>query len=490
MCPCRPHCIGALGVFLAAAGLWAAEPVSLGDRRELFVDHYLIERLDHVALKLAEPRRAEVVLTFDQPWEYAAGFVTVFKDGDIYRLYHRGGSKGPDGKYDDLSEITLYAESRDGIQWTKPALNLPGRDPAKGANALLGAGQYRVSHNFAPLLDTRPGVPASERYKAVGGKGPVGKPGGLYRYVSADGIHWKVFSDEPLFVGYALDSLNVLTWLPEEQCYAIYMRRWSEGGTPDRPKFAGIRTISRTTSKDFITWSKPEQMSLGGAPLEHLYTNNTQPYFRAQHILISMPFRLWPDRQAYTVEQQIAWGVSPAQAKGISDAVFMTSRGGMSYDRTFMESFIRPGPDELAWHARETQPSNGVVQTSPTEMSFYIMRHYTLPSAHLTRYVLRLDGFASAHAGYQPGTLLTKPLTFSGSKLVLNFATSAAGHVQVEVLDAAGAVRGTSQPLIGDAIEHVVSWPEGFDLGALAGQPIRLRFRLKDADVYAFRFTP
>ncbi len=473
-----------------ASSLRGAAPIDLQDRRELFVDRHLIERMDNVTLKLAQPRRAEVVLKFDRPWEYAAGFVSVLKDGDTYRLYHRGGSKDATGKYDDLAEITFYAESRDGINWVKPALNLPGLDPAKGANAILGIGKYRVSHNFAPLLDDRPGVPAAERYKAVGGKGPVGKPGGLYRYVSADGINWKVYSDVELFTGYALDSLNVLTWLPAEQCYAIYMRRWSEGGTPDQPKFKGIRSIARTTSKDFITWSKPEPMSFGDAPEEHLYTNNTKPYFRAPHILVSMPFRFWPDRQAYPVEQQLAWGVSASQTKGISDAVFMTSRGGMSYDRTFMESFIRPGLDELAWHARETQPSNGIVQTGPAEMSFYIVNHYTLPTAYLTRYVLRLDGFASAHADYKPGTLLTKPLTFRGGKLVLNFSSSAAGSVQVEVLGSDAKVLATSESLIGDAIERAVTWKGKFDLAALAGKSVQLRFTLKDADVYALRFAP
>lgn len=464
-------------------------PLVLGERRELFVDRFLIERMEGVALKLAQPRQAETVLKFDQPWEYASGFVTVIKDGDLYRLYHRAGSRKPDGKYDDYAEATAYAESRDGITWTKPNLDLPGRDPTKGSNVILSGDQYRVSHNFSPLLDHRPGVPASERYKAVGGKGPTGKPGGLYRYVSADGIRWKLHSDEPLFVGYALDSLNVLTWLPEEQCYAIYLRTWSEGGTPEQPKFRGIRTVSRSTSKDFVHWSKPEPMTYGDAPLEHLYTNNTQPYFRAPHLLVALPFRFLPKRQVYPVEQQVTWGVSPHQAVGLSDAVFMTSRGGTRYDRTFMESFIRPGPDVLAWHARETQPSNGIVQTSPTEMSFYVSNHYTLPSAHLTRYVLRLDGFASLHAGYQPGTLLTKRFIFSGNRLSLNFATSAAGEIQVEVLNETGKVIGTSHPIIGDAIDQDVVWKDDFKIGSVAGNPIQLRFTLQDADIFALQFT-
>jgi len=481
-------------ITLLAVGLTAhadpTVPLELGDRRELFVDSFLIAQLDNVSLQLAKPQRAEVVLKFDQPWEYASGFVTVLQDGGTYRLYHRGGSRDSSGKYDDSAEVTAYAESRDGIHWEKPNLDLPARDRTKGGNIILGAGQYRVSHNFSPMIDGRTGVPPEERFKAVGGKGPTGKPGGLYRYVSGDGIHWKLHSAEPLFVGYALDSLNVLTWLPQEQCYAVYLRTWSEGGTPEQPKFKGIRTISRSTSKDFVHWTKPEAMTFGDAPLEHLYTNNTQPYFRAPHLLVALPFRYWPDRQVYSNEQQKAWNVSPTQMKGLTDAVFMTSRGGTRYDRTFLESFIRPGLDERAWHARETQPSNGIVQTGPCEMSFYVINHYTLPSAHLTRYVLRLDGFASAHAGYTPGTLLTKPFTFSGAQLTLNFSTSAAGNILVEILDENQQVLATSIGLIGDEIERVVTWKPDFHLASLAGKPIQLRFTLKDADLYALRFVP
>ncbi len=476
------------GWALSAAA--AEDTINVQNRRELFVDHHVIETMDNVRLELAKPQNAGVAMRFDQPWEYAAGFVSVIKDGDLYRMYYRGGSRNAKGKYDSKAEVTCYAESPDGITWKKPSLGLHSFRDNKDTNIILSATGDHVSHNFAPILDNRPGVPPEERYKAVGGKGPGGKPSiGLFRYVSADGIHWKPYSKDPLFAGYALDSLNVLAWLPEEQCYAIYLRTWSEGGVPSQPKFKGFRTISRSTSKDFVTWTEPTPMTFGDTPMEHLYTNNTQPYFRAPHILISMPFRFWPSRQIFSDEQQAAWGVSSAQAKGLTDAVFMTSRGGNRYDRTFMESFIRPGTDPLTWHARETQPSLGVVPINKDEMSFYVINHYTLPTAYLSRYALRTDGFASAHAGYTPGTLLTKPLRFRGGKLILNLATSAAGSVKVELLDEKNTVIATSEELIGNEIERVVTWKDNFDLSKWAGQDVRLKLTLQDSDVFAFQFT-
>jgi hypothetical protein len=479
----------ARNILAAAAAIFAtstlaAAPVDLGGRRELFVDHYLIERMDGVRLEIGRPERAEVVLRFDRPWERSASFVTVLKDGREFRMYYRGRWAQPG------SEVTCYAESRDGISWTRPMLGLHRGVDGEETNIILVADSHNVTHNFAPMLDDRPGVPPDQRYKAVGGKGPAGGPGtGLVRLVSADGIHWRRLEAPPLFVGYALDSHNVISWLPAEQCYAIYLRTWTDGGVPSRPKFRGFRTVSRATSKDFVNWTEPQPMSFGDTEPEHIYTNNTHPYFRAPHILVALPRRYLPLRQAYPVAQQLEWGVPEAHAKGIADAVLMTSRGGTRYDRTFMESFVRPGPDPLAWHARENPPSMGVVPTGAGEMSFYVVNHFPMPSLHLTRVRLRTDGFASVRAGYAPGTLVTKPFTFTGTQLELNVATSAAGGVMVELLDDGGRVLASSPELIGDEVARIVPFRGIDDVRAFSGPPVRLRFTLRDADLYSFKFN-
>ena len=88
----------------------------------------------------------------------------------------------------------------------------------------------------------------------------------------------------------------------------------------------------------------------------------------------------------------------------------------------------------------------------------------------------------------------TKPLTFSGSQLTINYETSAAGRLRVEIQDEQGlALPGYSlddcDPLIGDEIECTVSWQKGADLAALTGRPVRLSFELKDADLYSIRFA-
>lgn len=89
--------------------------------------------------------------------------------------------------------------------------------------------------------------------------------------------------------------------------------------------------------------------------------------------------------------------------------------------------------------------------------------------------------------------MLTKPLVFSGKELEINYSTSAAGRVLVEIQDAEGKpIEGFSladcPQIVGDEIEHVVAWKNGADVGRLAGKPVRLRFVMQDADLYSLRF--
>jgi hypothetical protein len=173
----------------------------------------------------------------------------------------------------------------------------------------------------------------------------------------------------------------------------------------------------------------------------------------------------------------------------------MSSRDGLHFDRTFRQAFIRPGRDEQNWGDRSTMTAYGIVQTGPDEMSVYYSQHYRQATHHVRRGVLRLDGIASLHADAEPGELTTKPFRFSGKQLTLNYATSAAGSVQVEIQDADGKplpgfASADAPETFGDKIDAVYRWKAGDDVSALAGKTVRLRFVVRDADVYSYRFAP
>ncbi len=471
------------GVAVGIAVLGAGDGVpDIGSRLELFVDRYLIESMTGTTLQLHPPVPRETVLQFNRPWEgLHCGYVTIIKDGGTYRLYYRGFPvDAPDGS--DV-ECTCYAESSDGIVFTRPVLGLFDYNGSRENNVILH-GMPPLSHNFAPFLDTRPDVPADERYKALAGISTTG----LIGFVSPDGIHWKKLRDEPLLTAGAFDSQNIAFWSESEGCYCCYFRTWTQGG------YSGFRTVSRATSPDFRTWSDPVEMDFGGTPREHLYTNQTRPYFRAPHLYIATAARFMQGRRVVPEDQAEAMGSHAKDSGDCSDTVLITSRGGNRYDRTFMEGFVRPGIGLSNWTTRTNYVAHGIVPTGDNEMSLYVQRNYAQPSHCLQRLTLRTDGFVSVNAPYAGGEMVTKPFRFKGSKLLLNYSTSAAGSVWVEIQDESGKpitgfAKADADELIGDSIDHAVSWKGKTDLSALAGTPIRLRFVMKDADLYAIHFV-
>ena len=486
----------------------------IGSRLEIFVDYFLIDGLRGARLKLHHPRPAEVAIRKDRPWEGEHGFgQDVILDGGRYLMYyHSGGRMG-------------YAESRDGIHWTKPSLGLIEVDGSR-ENNLVGTadGRELYDHQTEPsarfFLDRRPGVPSGERFKALklneGRRAHptpedearkftlddrglwLGSPTDVIAFVSGDGKAWTRLRDEPILRDSTygkFDGDYSLFWSESENRYLIYTRFYT---SPTRP--AGRRSIGRLTSPDLYNWSRLEPMNFGDGgtiPENQLYINKTQPYYRAPHLYLAFPARLMEGRQALSGEQVRAaarrTGVPAERWRDCSETVLMSTRGGTRYDTTFREGFIRPGRGALHWKTRTTYALQGVVPTGGNEMSLFVTRAAGTPSWHVRRYVLRVDGFASVNAPYSGGEMVTRLFTFSGRELVLNIATSAAGSVRVEIRDAAGKpVPGyaltDSVEIVGDQIERVVSWTAGSDVSSLEGRPVRLRFVMKDADLYSLRF--
>ena len=237
------------------------EALAIGSRLELFVDDYLVERLDGVELKLHAPQLAPMARS-----PLKGAYTTVIRDGDIFRAYYRAVVPGYDGERFDghPGEVTCYAESRDGVEWTFPDPGIHAVEGPQGGNVIL-AGQAPFSHNFSPFLDTRPDCPAAERYKALAGTHPGG---GLHAFASADGIHWRQMQEGPVITseGFGFDSQNTAFWSEAEGRYVCYFRSWT---LPED----GLRTINRTTSRDFLAWTPPVPMH-PNLPGEHLYTSN------------------------------------------------------------------------------------------------------------------------------------------------------------------------------------------------------------------------
>lgn len=435
----------------------AKEPIEIGNRRELFVDDFLIESLDGDAKQtVQQPTPHEVVLVTDKPWEgNTSAYYSIFQDGDLYRMYYRGSHWNTETKKATHPEVVCYAESTDGITWKKPELGLFEFDGSKANNIVWdGIG----THCFTPFLDANPNCPPSAKYKAISRGRPQGKKG-LYVFQSADAIHWSLMHDEPVITQGAFDSQNLAFWDPELKKYRCYYR-----------DFRKIRDIKWCVSDDFITWSAPAFLEYPQQKLEHLYTNAIRNDPRAPHILIGFPTRYLPD-QGQRVEP-----------------TFMSSRDGHTFHR-WLEPVVPESAPEDRTGNRSNYMTWGLLEIpdKPQEWSVYATEaYYTGPDSRVRRFTYRKDGYV-AITGQQKGTLTTKSFTYDGSNLSLNANVAKGGRVVVEMLTKSGPVW-VSDPVTGDSLDHRVTWPAISPIQKYAGKPVQLRFHLKDASLYSFQF--
>ncbi len=513
-------CLLLVCAFLAAMGLPVngGEVLEIGSRLELMVDRYLIDSMSGGArLELHRPERNEIVMQTDEPWEgNASGYQSVFQDGSVYRMYYRGGHYTHGGKpaqtRDTHPWVLCYAESDDGIHWRKPNLGILDFEGSTQNNivltpALVASIQGCPAHT-AVFKDANPDCPEDQRYKIM----IVGNnPGhGLYVLVSPDGLHFSLEQKQPLPLAGAFDSQNLAFWDPVRGEYRAYWRIFTEGITNGETwKPAGFRAIRTATSKDLVQWSSHADLTYEDSAAEHLYTNQIQPYYRAPHILMGFPMRYndrgWsgPMLDLPGQEERLARAkVSRRYGTAITDALFMSSRDGLHFHR-WSEAFIRPGPRlKDTWVYGDNFVFWGMVETkshlenAPNDISLYATEGYWEGAyTSVRRYTLRIDGFVSAYAPLTGGEIVTKPFIFEGGNLTLNAATSAAGGVQVEIQDATGKpIQGycldECPEIFCDSVRHVVRWRHGGDVRPLAGKPVRLRFVLRDADLFAFQFVP
>ena len=395
---------------LAAAILFsgtstASEAIDIGSRLELFVDDFLVESLSGDAAQvLQRPVPQEVVLTTDKPWEgNTCAYYTVLRDGDLYRLYYRGSHYDEAARTSAHREVTCCAESRDGVHWTRPDIGLFEFDGSKQNNIVWdGIG----AHCFTPFKDGNPDCAPEERYKAISAEhGPTTR--GLYAFRSPDGIHWSLMQQGPVITEGAFDSQNLAFWDGVRGRYVDYHRTFHEG----------LRDIMTATSDDFLQWTQPVLLEYTGAPREHLYTNAVLAYERAPHLLLGFPTRFLPEKEQ----------VEPT---------FMSSRDGRTFHR-WQEALIpRDAPQDRDGN-RSNYMAWGMVQLpgNDREYSLYATEaYYTGPSSRLRRFTYRVDGFVAVRAERE-GRLVTRPLTFEGNSLVVNFRTADRGAMRVELQD-------------------------------------------------------
>jgi len=515
----------ALAVIIAVMLSASAETIDIGDRREVFWDTYLVDSMQGCEFRQHRPQPKEAVLLHDVPWEGKNSWLhTVLKHDDSYRMYYLarnmsfGDALGGHRLLHPLYFAT--AESKDGIVWTRPDLDLvPLEKPARHKDTpnnlipLDFGGKVRGIKLLFPFRDENPACEEGARFKAFSSRVelPDGTHG-LYALKSADGIDWKLMSDKPVLTGCTFDSYNLAFWDPQVQAYRAYVRH-----RRGEELVTAVRGIMTATSKDFLSWGKLEWLKYDDGDEEHVYNPNVQRYPRAPQLYVGFPLRYvekpWKWHASTLADPGAAYRKGGGWSGGIgrygsayTEPRFMFSRNGKSFVRSD-EPFIpaRRG----CWAYGDNYVACGLMMTKENwysqranfhEMSFYVVEGYyerdaPPPPCRVRRYTMRPDGFISIHAGRKGGTFTTKPFVFKGRMLALNCQTAIGGTVHVEILDADGAPYVGFEAedcwtIYGDHVDTTVFWHGGVDLSKLEGKPIRLSFGLREADLYAMKFLP
>lgn len=447
-----------------------AQPLDVGAEKQVFLDGRFIEQAQGVELVVNRPRpTGEKLLEVEYPWEdhWIGDYLSVLQEGDQIRMwYDSSDRRGMTG--------VGYAFSTDGGRtWIKPKIGIVEYQGSRENNLVL-TGVHGIH-----IFRNRPDAPKDEKYCLFSGQ-----PNRLY--VSEDGFHWKPKGKTPFLNlgGHSgLDSQNVMFWDSRIHKYVAYPRL-NVGRL--------MRTVGRSESPRLGDFPDPIVMLARDdrdPPGMDFYTSATihYPFAADAYYMFPAAYHHWPSPP------------NPGN-DGPLDLQFAASRDGAHWLRPDRRPIIRRGLDGT-WDGGCMYAGYGLSRDGH-ELSLYYTVHDITHGAYvlrgylggvITRAVYRLDGFISADSGYQVGSLTTPPLIFAGDRLEINFDASAGGWVRVELLGPRGqAFPGFTQKeadkLVGNSLARLVTWAGKQDLSAWKGKPVKLRFVMRDAKLYAFEF--
>ena len=477
---------------------------NLSDNRMLCWDDLLIDQAENTEIRMHKPTPRELAIVSNAQWEgIHNGYASVQKVGDRYYFWQRCCSAyfNENGYVvHDFPNVYTIHESLDGKTFKKKWVDKYMFNGKQHNNICINENM----DNIAVCLDENPNCDPNEKFKAFGMLGANHELGhGLGMWISPNGIDF-TFKKKLTLPG-SFDSFNIAFWDPDINKYRMYYR--GERRRPDEEfdlvnKSNNIvREIRTATTEDFETFDIHGEIDYDeGKDVMQLYTNQVIKYPRAKDMYIGMPMRyverwnsndnlktmpLWDMRSKF-VERGDRTGTA------FTDTVLITSRDGVKFNRQD-ESFLKPYSEYRWWYgdgivARGIYETESDVENAPNELSFLASENYRTNYINYRRYTIRLDGFYSWYAKYKGGEILTKPFTFNGSELELNFETGAMGTLIVTVCDEDGnEIEGYKTcEMFGDTVGRPAVFQK--DLSALEGKPVRLKFYLKDCDLYSFKF--
>ena len=474
----------------STAGSVGSAVFELGLAKHVFIDDVMIESKKGVTFTMNAPRMKEKVLWQTEAWEAGdIGFChSVVKEGDRFRMWY-----GPAlvEKYDDNKPagwvcLAAYAESKDGIHWTKPALGMFEYRGSK-ENNICFRGIAGWIHPGTVFVDPNARSPA-EKYKMVYGDfyrvRLPGRPSHttVNGAISPDGLHWRPV-DTPHAVimrDWGTDTQSVAFFDPNIDRYVAYVR--CNVDRPETREIQAYRRAGRSERVDFLSFPPPticlapDEKDAGGKWGSGIY--NTAAHVCAQAPWTYYFFPSVLNRKTGVVTIQLGLSRDGVHIRRPFRKPYVPRQAGA--ESQYMGIGMVPVGDEL-WMYHTAYPGWHTVVGRPDP-------HEADNNLRGVKYrtIQRLDGFVSFDAGPVGGTIVTKPFVCRGQRLEIN-ADAKGGSLTVDILDRAGSALATSEPLQEDNVRARPRWMRIKGLGALIGRPIRLRFTMRSCKLFAFQ---
>jgi hypothetical protein len=471
--------------FVCALGVAASVAAP---QRHLFLDPAFVGDAKGVTLRVNSPERREVVIRPDQPWEQLmiSFYTTVLDEDGKLRLWYicRDKANQPN---------VAYAESRDGVTWTKPNLGIVDYNGSK-ANNLVGLS----SLEGAVFRD--PKAPEAQRYAYVTHLWEEG----MVRFFSPDGLHWQ--RDREPLMRLGADTQNVTFWDERLGKYALYLRGWYLGA--DKKKYrkvvrAEVPSLTTPlpvgpTEKNLRLWGK-DKVAVFGDEFPTVFAADARD--PANSDVYNLSAQLYPADPHWYVGFPSMFQRERTTSDGRLEVHFAGSRDGITWHRYDRAPYVRNG---LAGSDNQNMVflGPGLVVRGDEIWQYgtgFHFRHGDRESRTkrtdgvIYRYVQRLDGFVSLDFDNDGGSCTTGPISVTGPRLLLNVDTGALGNLRVGLLDAEGkALAGFTaeqcQVLRTNATRASVAWIGKGDLSTLRGREVRVSFTGARTKLYSFLF--
>jgi hypothetical protein len=454
-----------------------------GPWRRLFLDAWAVEQSQGLTrtFHAAEKYSGNPVLKGEKPWETVPSAITgpyvygtVAWDGDKLRLWYQILTKG---------NHVGYAESRDGIHWTKPELGIIEFNGSKAnnlsASVLVPGGE---SHN--PSVLRCPGADARKRYALYAFDNKAGHARVAF---SADGLHWKYAPEtekKPLF-----SSSDVVNFFydPYQRRYTVTWKTRSRRG----------RAVGVGWSEDGLAWTKPYDGPLFAA--DDLDPDATQiygmPVFPYQGMYIGLP---WMYHARYFKSGE--YTVKKLHEAQEDSPRTMEVQLAWSWD---LVNWTRePGRQQFIPRGAKGQWDGGMIVTARApvlvgdKLYFYYggtdgLHDDNRVNAAIGLATLRLDGFCSMRAEGTEGWLISRRDPFRRPAVTVNARTSKDGYVLAEILDrrnriVPGFSRDDCVAFEGDSTRHELRWKTAQFPADRKASDYKIRFRLKNAELFSY----